>query len=749
MKLLGIALVFFLSLSAAAQRVGIGTTNPDLSSILEIKSDSLGILIPRLSTSQMNNINNPANGLLVYNSEKLSFWYYDDGAWNEIKSTLNDDWYKYYDTILYTTKSVGIGTYQPHPSAALEIYDTTKGILIPRLTNSQRNAITNGVDGLLVFDIEDFRFYYYTPGGWQALADYETPKWVSAGANSIKTASASNVGINTITAPQYKLDVGGRMRIRTNPYNGESAGIWLDSATSNGLHSFIGIRDDSTVGIWGQKATDWGLVQNATTGNVGIGTTAPHRSAIMELKSTNKAFLPTRMTLLQMKNIPSPRAGMIAYDTEANTLRVYDGTNWVRLSYPDDGFEATGNNELFASFASSGTEDVGTSIATDAQGNVYILGYYYGDFSYFGINSLGSNNHDAFLVKLDSLGNTLWTKTIGDVNDDYGVKMVLTPLNQIVVCGTFETSTVMGPYTLNAWGVNDVFLNVYDVNGNFVWTQNFGGDHATASDYITDIEVDAAGNIYVIGSFNGTMHFTVSSLTFGNYGETDAFVAKFANNGALLWAKAYGGNKDEMGDEIALDGLGNIYCSFSSGSNSVFNGASTTNNYGNALLIKMDASGNTLLSQHFESVDALAGAPSGGVFFYDFYNNLIYRLNASLVQTDLTFTTDGVSISKLETAANGDIIILGSAPVGGKIGLMNVAPDAPSHFSARLSAVGTPIWYNPINISGQAELADIDITSNGSRIYVTGYFYGSMKINNGTISSIGGNDLFIWKYLNY
>ncbi|MFD2726649.1 hypothetical protein [Hyunsoonleella rubra] len=50
-------------------QVGIGTTNPDASSVLHIESTDKGVLIPRLTTAQINAIANPANGLMVYNTD--------------------------------------------------------------------------------------------------------------------------------------------------------------------------------------------------------------------------------------------------------------------------------------------------------------------------------------------------------------------------------------------------------------------------------------------------------------------------------------------------------------------------------------------------------------------------------------------------------------------------------------------------------------------------------------------------------
>lgn len=57
-----------ISTSSYAQ-VGIGTTNPDNSSILDIQATDKGVLIPRLTTAEINAITNPANGLLVYNTD--------------------------------------------------------------------------------------------------------------------------------------------------------------------------------------------------------------------------------------------------------------------------------------------------------------------------------------------------------------------------------------------------------------------------------------------------------------------------------------------------------------------------------------------------------------------------------------------------------------------------------------------------------------------------------------------------------
>jgi hypothetical protein len=64
-----------------AQRVGIGTTDPDPSAILDITSDSTGLLIPRMTLTQRDAINNPATGLLVFVTTDSTFHYFDGTSW--------------------------------------------------------------------------------------------------------------------------------------------------------------------------------------------------------------------------------------------------------------------------------------------------------------------------------------------------------------------------------------------------------------------------------------------------------------------------------------------------------------------------------------------------------------------------------------------------------------------------------------------------------------------------------------------
>jgi len=74
-----------------AQGVAINTDNsvPDPSAMLDVKSTTSGLLIPRLTTAQMQAIPSPAAGLLIYNSETASYWYYRATGWTNLSTGLS------------------------------------------------------------------------------------------------------------------------------------------------------------------------------------------------------------------------------------------------------------------------------------------------------------------------------------------------------------------------------------------------------------------------------------------------------------------------------------------------------------------------------------------------------------------------------------------------------------------------------------------------------------------------------------
>ena len=76
-------IIFLSEVSIAQIAINDDGANPDASSILDIKSTDKGMLIPRMTTAQKMAISSPATGLLVFDNETNSFWFYDGSAWTK------------------------------------------------------------------------------------------------------------------------------------------------------------------------------------------------------------------------------------------------------------------------------------------------------------------------------------------------------------------------------------------------------------------------------------------------------------------------------------------------------------------------------------------------------------------------------------------------------------------------------------------------------------------------------------------
>lgn len=101
----------------------------------------------------------------------------------------------------------------------------------------------------------------------------------------LSISSNGNTGVGVTADPNYKMDIGGRMRIRSGGDLNNSAGIWLNNTTNTTVPAFIGMQNNEQVGFYGTGSA-WGFVMNTTTGNVGLGTTTP--TAKMEVNGFSK-----------------------------------------------------------------------------------------------------------------------------------------------------------------------------------------------------------------------------------------------------------------------------------------------------------------------------------------------------------------------------------------------------------------------------------------------------------------------------
>ncbi len=114
-------------------------------------------------------------------------------------------------------------------------------------------------------------------------------------------------------------------------------------------------------------------------------------------------------------------------------------------------------------------------------------------------------------------------------------------------------------YNLPATGISEGFLSKLDSAGNFNWAKVTSGTSAINFGY--GVATDAVGNVYATGEFSGTTNFYsgLPADTLKAIGNKDIYVAKLNPAGNMLWLKQMGGSDNDQGHAVTADRSGNIY----------------------------------------------------------------------------------------------------------------------------------------------------------------------------------------------
>lgn len=367
-------------------------------------------------------------------------------------------------------------------------------------------------------------------------------------------------------------------------------------------------------------------------------------------------------------------------------------------------------NVLWAKSGGGIFDDVALSVTTDLSGNAYISGYYYSPTISVGSFSLTNNGvGDAFVVKYNSVGNELWTKSLGGNNDDRGNAIVTDKSGNVFVTGYFQSLTmIIDSYTLSNSGNNDVFISKFNNSGNLVWAKSFiGGGNEEGN----GLASDSLQNIYLTGLFYSPVLSTGNS-TIASAGSSDIFTVKLDNAGNDIWAKSAGGNLNDVGNAVNTDDVGNVYVTGNFISSTLSVGSTVLANSGNndVILIKYDVMGNELWAKAAGGVldDTGAGLVTDG-------NNGFY-VTGHFHSPSITLGT-----YTLNNSGSGD----------GYVAKFNASGNV-------LSAIG---------MGGSADDGSngVDIDPFGN-VFVTGYFNSSsITFANYTLTNSGVADAFTAK----
>lgn len=226
-------------------------------------------------------------------------------------------------------------------------------------------------------------------------------------------------------------------------------------------------------------------------------------------------------------------------------------------------------NFIWAKQIAGGGQEHINAITTDNSGNLYTSGSFTGTADFnpdkklkFQMTSAGSS--DVFYQKLDANGSFVWAKKVGGASGDYGYVLHYDPFGagalystgQFYGAGDYD----LGPGTLifTPVGGCDLFLVKLDLDGNLSWAKQIGGPDWDSG---SDIQTDAAGNVYLAGFFYGTTDFDPdpdAAYYMTANGADDIFIYKSDSYGNFLWAEHLGGIGYDAGLGLALDVSGDI-----------------------------------------------------------------------------------------------------------------------------------------------------------------------------------------------
>jgi hypothetical protein len=204
--------------------------------------------------------------------------------------------------------------------------------------------------------------------------------------------------------------------------------------------------------------------------------------------------------------------------------------------------------------------DEGMAVAFDSQQNVIVAGYFKNDMSIDGVDLGHSGETDVFVAKFDPNGNVLWAHGYGDGGDDLALGVAVSSTDDIYVVGTFNGTINFGGPNLDSAGTFDAFVLRLTPEGNFA-AQMRAGD--AEQDVAQSVAVDAKGHVVVLGYFQHTIDWG-SPLTGSADGFRDLFIVKLDPDLGQLWGRAWGSDGwqgDWQADDLALDKDGYIYLS--------------------------------------------------------------------------------------------------------------------------------------------------------------------------------------------
>jgi len=209
-------------------------------------------------------------------------------------------------------------------------------------------------------------------------------------------------------------------------------------------------------------------------------------------------------------------------------------------------------------------KEEGLDVGADTMGNVYVCGRFSTTCDFDpgpGVDTHSAVKHDAFLSSFDSSGDFRWAVTWGGAEEDAAKGLEVNGDGLVYVIGGFSDTVDFdpGPGEAICSGILDVSVSCFDPLGNLQWVNVIGGSQ---SDEGNGIAIDYGGDIYVTGSFTGSVDFdpglSEDFIYGGDYGNS-AWLSKYDRSGNYIRTRTWKHELLEGGYGVATSPSGDVY----------------------------------------------------------------------------------------------------------------------------------------------------------------------------------------------
>jgi len=266
----------------------------------------------------------------------------------------------------------------------------------------------------------------------------------------------------------------------------------------------------------------------------------------------------------------------------------------------DEDCDGAGCSETFwAKIFGDGASQSGMVVAADASGGVIVAGATDGTVDFGGGPLIAAGGGDVFVARFDRTGKHAWSKRFGDANEQVVTAVAVDAAGNVFLSGYFEGSVDFGGGPLTSAVNTDVFLAKLDPRGQHVWSERYGS--SIRAQEPSGLAIGPDGHLVLVGSFWDTIDFGGGELS--SEGDSDVFTAKLdSTTGAQIWAKSFGDPSVQQASAVDVDASGNIVMAGSFGGAVSFGGAALTTGSAslyNMYVVKLDTLGNHAWSKQY------------------------------------------------------------------------------------------------------------------------------------------------------